>query len=159
NKEDLFRACLEAAVYDAMVSYDSIRGAGNHPVDRINSWFDSNIKLATSISNMVKVMLDYAGSSLRLPSVDRLIRRFYEEECGLLAKAFSEGVAMGVFSPVDSDKLASLVSTHLDGVMVAAIIRPGFDITEAVTTLRGVLFHRLGYKAGPAGRRRSRRRT
>ncbi len=157
NKEDLFRACLEAAVYDAMASYDAIRGAQDHPVDRINSWFDSNITLSTSISNMVKVMLDYTGSPLRLPSVDRLIRRFYEEECRLLAKAFSEGAAMGVFQPVDNEALAQFVSTHLDGIMVAATIRPRFDIAEAVTVLRGLLFHRLGYQAAPAGRRGQRR--
>jgi AcrR family transcriptional regulator len=157
NKEDLFRACLEAAVYDAMASYDSIRGAADHPVDRINSWFDSNITLSGSISNMVKVMLDYTGSNLRLPSVDRLIRRFYEEECRLLAKAFGEGTAMGVFNSVDNEALAQFVSTHLDGIMVAAIIRPGFNIPESVTTLRALLFHRLGYEPGPLTRRRHRR--
>jgi AcrR family transcriptional regulator len=152
NKEDLFRACLETAVYDAMASYDAIRGDDNHPVERINSWFDSNVELASSISNMVKVMVDYASSSLRLPSVDRLIRRFYEEECRLLARAIGEGVASGVFRPVDSEQLAQFVSTHLDGIMVAAIIRPDLDIRESVATLRGILFDSLDYKA--AGRRR-----
>ena len=159
NKEDLFRACLEAAVYDAMASYDTIRGTADHPVDRINSWFDSNITLSASISNMVKVMLDYTGSTLRLPSVDRLIRRFYEEECRLLAKAFGEGAAMGIFAPLDNEALAQFVSTHLDGIMVAAIIRPGFDIPEAVTVLRGLLFHRLGYDSAANGNRRRPRRT
>lgn len=154
NKEDLFRACLEAAVYDAMASYDSIRGADNHPVERINSWFDSNLKLAPSISSMVKVMVDYASCSLRLPSVDRLIRRFYDEECRLLARAFSEGIASGVFRSVDSDRLARFVSTHLDGIMVAAIIRPDLDINEAVATLRGILFDSLGYNATAKGRRK-----
>lgn len=147
NKDDLFRACIETAVYDAMTSYDSIRGAGNHPVERINSWFESNLSLAPSISSMVKVMVDYASSSLRLPSVDRLIRRFYDEERRLLAQAFSEGVASGAFRPVDSDRLARFVSTHLDGIMVAAIIRPDLDIHDAVATLREILFDALGYEA------------
>ncbi len=154
NKEDLFRACLEAAVYDAMTSYDSIRGADDHPADRINHWFDSNIRLARSISSMVKVMVDYASSSLRLPSVDRLIRRFYEEECRLLARALSEGIASGVFRPVDSNRLARFVSTHLDGIMVTAIIRPDLDIQEAVGTLRGILFDSLGYNVTAKGRRK-----
>jgi AcrR family transcriptional regulator len=146
NKEDLFRACLEAAVYDAMASYDAVRGAHDHPVEKIDGWFDSNIKLSKVISKMVKVMLDYAGSPLRLPSVDRLIQRFYDEECRLLAKAFDEGAALGAFQPVDSARLARFVSSHLDGIMVAAIIRPQFDVGEAVTTLRELLFARLGYE-------------
>lgn len=155
NKEDLFRACLEAAVYDAMASYDAIRGDENYPVDRINSWFDSNIELAPSIANMVKVMVDYAGSSLRLPSVDRLIRRFYEEERRLLARAIAEGVSSGVFQPVDGDRLAQFVSTHLDGIMVASIIRSDLDINDAVSTLRSILFESLGYKVASKARRKS----
>jgi AcrR family transcriptional regulator len=155
NKEDLFRACLEAAVYDAMASYDAIRGDADHPVERINSWFNSNIELAPSIANMVKVMVDYAGSTLRLPSVDRLIRRFYEEERRLLARAIAEGVASGVFQPVDGERLAQFVSTHLDGIMVASIIRSDLDIAEAVSTLRGILFESLGCKVAGKIRRKS----
>lgn len=155
NKEDLFRACLEAAVYDAMASYDAIRGAEDYPVDRINSWFDSNIELAPSIASMVKVMVDYAGSSLRLPSVDRLIRRFYEEERRLLARAIGEGVASGVFQSVDGDRLAQFVSTHLDGIMVASIIRSDLDINDAVSTLRSIVFESLGHKAAGKARRKS----
>jgi AcrR family transcriptional regulator len=155
NKEDLFRACLEAAVYDAMASYDAIRGGADHPVERINSWFNSNIELAPSIANMVKVMVDYAGSALRLPSVDRLIGRFYEEERRLLARAINEGVASGVFQPVDGDRLAQFVSTHLDGIMVASIIRSNLDIVDAVSTLRGILFESLGYKVAGKIRRKT----
>jgi len=155
NKEDLFRACLEAAVYDAMASYDAIRGGEDHPVERINSWFNSNIELAPSIASMVKVMVDYAGSSLRLPSVDRLIRRFYEEERRLLARAIAEGVSSGEFQAVDGDRLAQFVSTHLDGIMVASIIRSDLDIADAVSTLRGILFESLGCKVAGKARRES----
>lgn len=155
NKEDLFRACLEAAVYDAMASYDAIRGGEDHPAERINSWFNSNIELAASIANMVKVMMDYAGSTLRLPSVDRLIGRFYEEERRLLARAINEGVARGFFRPVDGERLAQFVSTHLDGIMVASIIRSNLDIADAVSTLRGILFESLGYKVATKIRRKS----
>jgi AcrR family transcriptional regulator len=155
NKEDLFRACLEAAVYDAMASYDAIRGGADHPAERINSWFNSNIELAPRIANMVKVMMDYAGSALRLPSVDRLIGRFYEEERRLLARAINEGVASGVFQAVDGDRLAQFVSTHLDGIMVASIIRSNLDIVDAVSTLRGILFESLGYKVAGKIRRKS----
>jgi hypothetical protein len=103
---------------------------------------------------MVKVMVDYAGSSLRLPSVDRLIRRFYEEERRLLARAISEGVAAGEFASVDGERLAQFVSTHLDGIMVASIIRSDLDIREAVSTLRGILFESLKYRSAK-GRRKS----
>lgn len=154
NKEDLFRACLEAAVYDAMETYTAIKGTHTDPVESINGWFFANIKNARVISNMVKVMVDYAGSPLRLPTVDRLIEHFYNEECWLLARAFDKGAALGMFRAVDSAPLARFVSSHLDGVMIAAIIRPGFDVEEAVATLRSLLLDRLGYQ--PAKARRSR---
>jgi hypothetical protein len=41
--------------------------------------------------------------------------------------------------------------------MIAAIIRPDFDVEEAVATLRSLLFDRLGYQParhGAAGDRR-----
>jgi AcrR family transcriptional regulator len=153
NKEDLFRACLEAAVYDAMDTYSAIKGTHTDPVESINGWFYANIKNAKVISNMVKVMVDYGGSSLRLPTVDRLIEHFYEEECWLLARAFDKGAALGIFRPVESSRLARFVSSHLDGIMIAAIIRPEFDVEEAVATLRSLLFDRLGHQPAKARRR------
>jgi AcrR family transcriptional regulator len=153
SKQDLFRASIEAAIFDAVAHYDGIRSSHDHPVGLINAWLESNIKLSHTISNLVKVMLDHSGLPRHLPSVDRLVKRFYEEEYRILSNAIGRGIELGVFQPVDQRRLALFASSHLDGVMVAAKIRPNFDLAQAIEDLRDVLFRELGYGAGRSHRR------
>jgi AcrR family transcriptional regulator len=145
SKQDLFRASIEAAIFDAVAHYEGIRSSHDHPVGLINAWLESNVKLSHMISNLVKVMLDHSGLPRHIPSVDRLVRQFYEEEYRILASAIGRGVELGVFQPVDRGRMALFVSSHLDGVMVAAKIRPDFDLAQAVEDLREILFEKLGY--------------
>jgi AcrR family transcriptional regulator len=153
SKQDLFRASIEAAIFDAVAHYDGIRSSHDHPVGLINAWLESNIKLSHTISNLVKVMLDHSGLPRHLPSVDRLVKRFYEEEYRILSNAIGRGIELGVFQPVDQRRLALFASSHLDGVMVAAKIRPKFDLAQAIEDLRDVLFRELGYDPGRSHRR------
>ena len=153
SKQDLFRASIEAAIFDAVAHYDGIRSSHDHPVGLINAWLESNVKLSHTISNLVKVMLDHSGLPRHLPSVDRLVKRFYEEEYRILSGAIGRGIELGVFQPVDQRRLALFASSHLDGVMVAAKIRPNFDLAQAIEDLRDVLFNKLGYDPGRPHRR------
>jgi AcrR family transcriptional regulator len=153
SKQDLFRASIEAAIFDAVAHYDGIRSSHDHPVGLINAWLESNIKLSHTISNLVKVMLDHSGLPRHLPSVDRLVKRFYEEEYRILSNAIGRGIELGVFQPVDQRRLALFASSHLDGVMVAAKVRPNFDLAQAIEDLRDVLFRELGYDPGRLHRR------
>jgi AcrR family transcriptional regulator len=152
SKQDLFRASVEAAIFDAVAHYDGIRSLHDHPVGLIDAWLESNVKLSHTISNLVKVMLDHSGLPRHIPSVDRLVKRFYEEEYRILSGAIGRGIEIGVFRPVDQRRIALFASCHLDGVMVAAKIRPDFDLAQAIENLRNVLFSHLGYD-----RRKSRR--
>ncbi len=106
SKQDLFRASIEAAIFDAVAHYDGIRSSHDHPVGLINAWLESNVKLSHTISNLVKVMLDHSGLPRHLPSVDRLVKRFYEEEFRILSGAIGRGIELGVFQPVDQRRLA-----------------------------------------------------
>lgn len=154
SKQDLFRASIEAAIFDAVAHYDAIRSSHDHPVGLINAWLESNVELSHTISNLVKVMLDHSGLPRHLPSVDRLVKRFYEEEYRILSGAIGRGIELGLFQPVDRRRLALFASSHLDGVMVAAKIRPGFDLAQAIEDLRDVLFRNLGYDHRQSSRRR-----
>ena len=159
SKQDLFRASIEAAIFDAVAHYEGIRSSHDHPVGLINAWLESNIKLSHTISNLVKVMLDHSGLPRKLPSVDRLVKQFYEEEYRILSGAIGRGIELGVFQPVDQRRMALFVSSHLDGVMVAAKIRPNFDLAQAIEDLRdsSVRQARLRpWSVGNAVRRRER---
>jgi TetR/AcrR family transcriptional regulator, upper aerobic nicotinate degradation pathway regulator len=152
SKQDLFRASIEAAIFDAVAHYDKIRSSHDHPVGLIDAWLESNITLSNMISNLVKVMLDHSGMPRHIRSVDRVVKRFYDEEFRILSGAIGRGIEIGVFQPVDQREMALFASVHLDGVMVAAKIRPDFDLAQAIKDLRNILFNNLGYDHRKSGR-------
>ena len=147
SKEDLFRACIEDAITQAMANYDNIKGnhAGGNPVDLIEDWFDTNIEMAATIRKLVKIMIDYAGSETQFPSIDRMIKQFYDIEVDILSTSIRTGVENGLFRAVDADRAALFVSSHLDGIMVASMIRPDFKVKPAVADLRRHIREYLGY--------------
>jgi hypothetical protein len=85
--------------------------------------------------------------------LQRLIARFYEAEMSVLSNAIKQGIEIGVFRPVDIEKTALFISTHLDGLMVASTIRSDVDLKRALRQLQEVLFGYLGVEA-PAVHRR-----
>jgi hypothetical protein len=103
---------------------------------------------------MWRLMLDYRMSRKRSASVDRLIVEFYEAEVGLLQRNIASGIKLGIFRPVGTEETSLFVSTHLDGLMVAASIRPNYDLRAGLRHLREVLFAWLGYEADKQSRRK-----
>ena len=152
SKQDLFRSSIEAAIFDAVAHYDRIRSLHDDPVGLIDAWLESNVNLSRTISNLVKVMLDHSELPRHIPSVDRLVKQFYEEEYRILSGAIGHGIKIGVFQSVDQRRVALFASVHLDGVMVAAKIRPNFDLAQAIGNLRYILFSNLGYNHGRSRR-------
>ena len=147
NKEDLFRATIQNAITDALENYTSLRNRHTNPVDFINDWFDTNLKLSVPIRKLVKIMLDYSGSRMNISSVDQQVTNFYYVEHSILSDSIRRGIDQGIFNAVEHDRLALFVSTHLDGVMVASMIRKDFNLSEAMTDLREILWLHLGYSS------------
>jgi AcrR family transcriptional regulator len=147
SKEDLFRAMMENAILQALENYAKLKTRHSDPVDMIDDWFDNNVQMSALIRQLVKIMLDYCHSSTRIASVDTLIRRFYKEETGIVAAGVRHGIAKGIFQHVDADRIARFVSVHLDGIMVAAMVRPNFDVPSAIADLRQIFWHRLSKPA------------
>jgi len=143
SKEDLFRATIENAVDQALENYKNLREKHDDPVDLITDWFRNNLELAAPIRKLVKIMLDYSGSRVSFGSIDDAIRQFYELECSILSESIRRGIEAGLFRPVDPDRLALFVSTHLDGIMVSSMIRPGFDLETAMGDLEAHLWQHL----------------
>lgn len=146
NKEALFRATLEYAVNRALDNYRRLRERHADPVDLISDWFDTNVQLSEPIRQLVKIMLDYSSAHSQQAVMDRVIRRFYEEECNIIAGGIRRGIAQGVFRPVDAERAAAFASTHLDGVIVRSIIHRDFDLEAAMAELKSRLWAHLGYQ-------------
>lgn len=144
DKTDLFRATLVQAVSEAHKNYIELRSKYEDPMNRINAWFDTNVQLSEPIRKLVKMMLDYSGSNIHFPGIDTVIKEFYELERRILAESIRVGINQGLFKQSDPEKLAAFVSIHLDGIMVASMIRTEFDIAREMAELKQVLWHLLG---------------
>jgi AcrR family transcriptional regulator len=158
SKEDLFRATVQDATVKALDNYRRLRERHSDPVDLIGDWFDNNLELSEPIRKLVKIMLDYANSGMQIALVDGLIKEFYAEECSILSGSIRRGIELGVFRAVDPERAALLASTHLDGIMVASMIRADFDLTAAMSDLKRVFWEHLGYDRNatvPRARQRS----
>ncbi len=155
NKEALFRAALEHAVGQALENYRRLGESHDDPVDLIADWFDTNVKLSKPIRELVKIMLDYRGSHSQRRVVDRVIKRFYDEECAILSRGIRDGVAAGIFRPVDHDQVARIASTLLDGIMVRSMIHRNYDLARGMGELRSMIWSHLGFDPAAARKRRA----
>ena len=160
SKEHLFRAATEFAIKKAMENFSELRERHTDPVFLIGEWFQNNLEMADLVRQLVKIMLDYAGSSNPIPSMEALIERFYSMEEGeILANSIHRGIARGAFRKVDPARVAQFVSVHLDGIMVASLIRANFDMRKALADLETVLWFYLGHVARAKGRESQRKRA
>lgn len=144
DKEDLFRAAIVHAVSSAHQQYLQMLSEYDDPMGRIHAWLRCNVVAAQRIRCLVKIMLDYSGSRVRNRGIDLAIREFYELERMILAANIRSGIREGVFRPTDVERLAALISVHLDGVIVASSIRAKFDMDAAISDIKGLLIRYLG---------------
>jgi len=90
-------------------------------------------------------MLDYSVlPTANRTVVDEVIRRFYDEERLILSVSLRRGKAMGLFREIDPEVTATLVSTHLDGIMVRSMIHREFDIPRAIQEFEDLFWDHLG---------------
>ena len=111
--------------------------------------------MAMPLGQMLRLMLDYRATHKRSASIDRLIADFYEAEIALLRGAIERGIKAGLFQPVDTVKTSLFVSTHLDGLMVAASIRPDYDLRAGFLQYAQDPVRVAGLRQGQATRRKS----
>lgn len=144
SKEELFRASIEHAIQQAIGGYRRLRTRQTNPIDALEDWFNINIQLFDTLRQMAKVTIDYYFSTKSVASIDRLIEKLYEDERQLLAENIRDGVAQGLFRPVDPDGTARFISTHLDGLFFAAMNRKKSDLMVNMEDMRRLLWDYLG---------------
>lgn len=154
SKDHLFVEALIYSTRTAMLHHDQPQGLNDDPAAEIDFWFETNARMVKPLGQMLRLMLDYRMSRKRSALVDRLIVEFYEAEVGLLQRNIASGIKLGIFRPVGTEETSLFVSTHLDGLMVAASIRPNYDLRAGLRHLREVLFAWLGYEADKQSRRK-----
>ena len=61
-----------------------------------------------------------------------------------------EGIAQGIFRSVDPERTALFISVHLDGIMVASMVRPNFNVAAAMSELKRVFWERVSHSVKQA---------
>jgi len=144
NKEELFTRAVTNLIEKTIKGYQESRKHHSDPVDLIEDWFENNIRLSQDLRKLVKIMFDYAGPGQSSPSVANAIHNFYDEEHKILAASVTQGISTGHFKAVDPVRIASFVSTHIDGIFYDSFIRDDDDIAPAMLDLKWVLWIMLG---------------
>jgi len=148
NKRDLYEHAIEGACHDALASSRKLIDACADPVEVIENWFNNHIILADEIRHLITVLLDYSKTGVRSDYIESQIRYLYREEAdNVLSKAVQEGIDLNIFSYINPQILARFVSVHLDGLLVASVIRKDFDYISALNDLRSVIWLLLEYKS------------
>ena len=124
---------------------------------RIFRWLDVNIELAEPLKNMAKTLFDYKLRDGHVAAIETMIRKFYAREERLLRRTIAAGIKKRVFRPADARRAALFLSTHLDGIFFATMLRPELDMRDLMEDLRQMLAACLG-RAGPVRASRSPRR-
>lgn len=154
SKEKLFHRALANLIEQTVESYSHLRLRYTEPVELLEAWFDYNIELSAPLRKMVKILFDYSGPHHRAPSVEQELRRFYDFEREVISSAVALGVKQGIFAEVDPGRVASVVSTHIDGIFLDSIMRGENTITKAIADLRWVTWRLLDYDPERGGRAR-----
>lgn len=158
NKKALFNAAIEHLIETTVANYERV-AAKHHgdPVALLDDWIDTNIELAAELRMLVKVLFDYAGPRRRSVSVDKAIKRFYGYDRAIIARGIRQGVDLGLFNPVDVDRMTSFVSSQIDGIFFGAMMRADVDLVAKMEELRHFMWRLLGYV--PSGKAAGRNRA
>jgi TetR/AcrR family transcriptional regulator, upper aerobic nicotinate degradation pathway regulator len=141
DKEELFRSVVEMAVQAALQQFRELQDSAKSPKDIISGWLETHVRQFDIIRKFVKISINYRSSGAHSDTIDAAITHFYETEKTVLTSAIQAGIKEGNCDAVEADRVASLISTFLDGIMVRSIIFPNLDFTGEIWRFN-VLIHK-----------------
>jgi len=148
SKEKLFHAAILHVLDRVMAEYDKVTAQHQDPVDLLDDWFETNVKLADPLRSVVRIMFEYSEANSRpSPSVERVVKQFYNFERRTIADCIRRGVEAGRFRCDDPERLAIFVSRCIDGIFYGYIVRKDVDIAAEMAALRATLWRLLVYQA------------
>lgn len=147
NKTDLFRAAIAFAVENAFANMRTLEESHSDPAGLLSAWLNNHVDKYAEIHRFVKIALDFRGSHEGNPEIEATIASFYTKERELLSRAIRQGIAQGLFRPVDPVRTANFISTYLDGCMVRSVILQDFNLKVSVGDLHRQVLEMLSAAA------------
>lgn len=153
NKEELFAAAIQNVIDEAFLLFDENCHIDDHDdaMAAISAWFDIHVILHRKLRNVVKISLDANSLSNISPEAIQSIRQFYRHENEILQSYIRLGMESGLFQPVDPVRIATMISTSLDGIMARSLILEDFDMQGTVEEFKRSTFLRLGVRGNADG--------
>lgn len=149
SKEDLFVAALQNAIDEAFQLYEEHCLTDDHDnaMAAIEAWFDIHVILHKRLRNVVKISLDANSLSNVIPEATASIKHFYRRENEILQGFIRRGMEANIFQSVDPVRIATMISTSLDGIMAHSLILEDFDMSGTVEEFKRSIALRLGAPA------------
>lgn len=146
SKEELFAAALQNAIDEAFRLFEQHCQIDDHEdaMAAIAAWFDIHVILHKRLRNVVKISLDASSLSNVSPEAIASIKHFYRQENEILQGFIRRGMEAGLFQPVDPVRIATMISTSLDGIMAHSLILEDFDMSGTVEEFKRSIALRLG---------------
>jgi AcrR family transcriptional regulator len=146
SKEELFAAALQNAIDEAFQLFEEHCQIDDHEdaMAVIAAWFDIHVILHKRLRNVVKISLDANSLANVSPEAIASIKHFYRHENEILQGFIRRGMEAGLFHPVDPVRIATMISTSLDGIMAHSLILEDFDMSGTVEEFKRSIALRLG---------------
>ena len=146
DKEELLHAAIEHAIEIALNHFQNVSKFNDHPAKVIHEWLYMHVELQPEIGKVLKLILDYRHSQVRIDRIDEVTDRFYGTEKTIIIDSVVRGRAMGIFGGSDDPaELSELISTFLDGAVMRKRVFPDYDIRSSVGVFEQMLWRTLGF--------------
>jgi TetR/AcrR family fatty acid metabolism transcriptional regulator len=120
SKDDLIAACFGQFLEEYESFFSRKIEEISDPADKIRAFIDLSFDFFAQKKEILRVVFDF-WSVLVLESRDKSIRNgFYEsylEFMNHIASILNEGITRGIFKPVDTKLVASILLAMMDGIL------------------------------------------
>ena len=100
NKNGLYNAIIEKLMGELNERLESEVGKGADPVDRLKRYVNSYVSYLRQESKTAQLV--FQAIFLKDTDLDFLVERYWAKTYAMIEQVMSEGIAAGVFQPVDS---------------------------------------------------------
>lgn len=147
SKEELFRRTILLAAQRASHPFRTLAAQPLDARDFVDGWIDCHGAEFDTVTQLLRISVDYAATPERHRNVDDAIAGFHEETRAMLHAALKRGTDNRPFWKIDVGQTVSFMATFLDGVYMRTIIFPEIDPRPEIDELRTFFDARVRVRA------------
>ncbi len=145
NKQALFAALVKMVFEQFMTLFETIAEEAKTltPPEKLRALLAGSAVEAALNPQFVSLYMDFFIQASQQEPVRQALKEPYARYSDLIAGIIEEGIASGIFRPVDTQAVARGIAGAVDGVMAQSLLGLGWDIREPLNTLTDTLIRGL----------------